>query len=107
MARMTVKQAASLWGVSATTIREWVYNGRMQEGRDFYREDTPRGPIYWVTRREIPPHRPEAFLPIDRSGGKRVTSPSPPPPSPSDELRDEVVGDEAVTSRKGRRIIVR
>ena len=107
MARMTVKQAASLWGVSATSIRDWFHNGRMVEGKDFYREDTPRGPIYWVTRREIPPHRPEAFLPIDRSGGKRGASPSPLPPSPSPADAGEAGGDEGVTPRPKRRIVVR
>lgn len=65
---MTVTQAARAWGVSRKSVLSWIHNGRLTEN-EAVREETPRGPVYWITRREAPPHRPEAFAPIQRSPG--------------------------------------
>jgi len=62
---MTVTQAARAWGVSRKSVLSWIHNGRLAEG-EVMREETPRGAVYWVLRREAPPHRPEAFAPIER-----------------------------------------
>jgi hypothetical protein len=108
----TVTQAAKAWGVSRTTVLEWIRNGRLTEGTDFVRDETPRGPIYWVTREEIPPHRPEAFAPIVRKPSEIGTFPPPPstptasippPPAPGAGSGEAAAPPEP---RKARRIRV-
>jgi hypothetical protein len=110
----TVTQAAQGWGVSRTTVLEWIRNGRLTEGTDFIRDEIGKLPVYWIIREEIPPHRAEAFAPIVRKKDEIGTSsPLPPstppasiPPSPA-QSAEAGAADEAAGPRKARRIIVR